>query len=194
VWESYAFRFLGGSVLLLGVLPAVLRLASLTKDYGEGVIVGTGVAIVWYTVETHAMRKEMTRQNALQVQPFVFVTAILSQPDTLVLRNMGRGAALHVQIEDIEFIVDGGATPEYVAKFSTVDVIEAGNEVRATTELTHVREGQSQRLFSFVSGLDPRFQRNLDLPVIISYQDIHAVLHKTHLTMGKSGTRLIRYA
>jgi len=158
------------------------------------VLTVTGGVIAWYTVETQRMRKEMTRQNALHVQPFVFVTEIVSQPDALVLRNMGRGAALHIQIDDIEFDVDGASTPDYVAKFSTVDVIEAGNEVRATTELTHVRKGQAKTLFSFVSGLDPNVQKLHDLPISISYQDIHGTQHKTELTMGKSGTRLVGYA
>jgi len=51
--------------------------------------------IAWYSVETQRMRKEMTSQNALHVQPFVFVTELVSQPDALVLRNMGRGASPH---------------------------------------------------------------------------------------------------
>src|SRR5439155_26137503 len=50
-----------------------------------------GGVIAWYSVETQRMRKEMTSQNALHVQPFVFVTELVSQPDALVLRNMGGG-------------------------------------------------------------------------------------------------------
>jgi hypothetical protein len=44
--------------------------------------------------------------------------------------------------------------------------------------------------FNFVASLDPKHQQRHDLPVIISYEDIHGTAHRTHLIMGKSGIQL----
>jgi hypothetical protein len=157
----------------------------------DAILFLTGVIIIWYTVETHAMRRETTRHNAIQVQPFLFVTGIW--PDSLVLQNMGRGVALHVLIDDIRFLTDETTSPEYVARFRTTDVIASGSTAHVKAQLIQIRGEASQPISSLASQLDPEFQRRYDFAVVISYEDIHGGEHRTRLTMGMSGTWLVDY-
>jgi len=71
---------------------------------------GTGVAIVCYTVETFCLRRETVRQNEIAVRPFVVANIeyrkISSFPapiigPQLVMKNIGRGLALFIQIDDM---------------------------------------------------------------------------------------------
>src|SRR5262249_20327468 len=117
----------------------------------DAILFLTGVIIIWYTVETHAMRRETTRHNALQVQPFLFVTGIGT--DSLVLQNMGRGVALHVLIDDIGFLTDETPSQEYVARFRTTDVIASGATAQVSARLMRIRGDESQPISSFTSHL-----------------------------------------
>jgi hypothetical protein len=77
--------------------------------YVVGVYVGTGIAVLWYTVETYYLRHETASHNAIVIQP-VLVTDIgyhkvpngtVTGIETMFLRNIGQGPALYVQIDDI---------------------------------------------------------------------------------------------
>ncbi len=98
VRESYWLRVIGGSALLMAALPLVLQRACITKDYGEGVLVGTGVAVLWYTVEAFYLRRETVRQNEILVSPFLIA---YMTPPNVVLKNVGKGLALFVRVDDM---------------------------------------------------------------------------------------------
>jgi hypothetical protein len=159
----------------------------------EAIYFVTGAIILWYTVETHAMRRETTRQTELAVKPAV-LARIEDNPHALILRNIGNGPALYVMVEDIEFDTGGRAgVPDHVVTFATTDVIEAKTEVPATVHLGRQTGQGTKPLFDYLSALDRRYQKKLDLPVVIRYQDLYGGLHRTRLEMGKSGTRFIRF-
>jgi hypothetical protein len=107
-------------LLFVGLTFAVRALAGSLTD---GVLIGTGVAIVWYTVETASLKREMTRQSASAVKQkeIAFQQAeagirplLISRIErvesrmqigpmprdypTLVLRNIGHGSALFVGV------------------------------------------------------------------------------------------------
>jgi hypothetical protein len=173
---------------------AFITAVGMSRDkWGEAIYFATGVVLIWYTVETYAMRKEVTRQGDLAVMPFV-LARLEPAPLALILRNIGNGPALYVKVEDIDF--DTGLTPgkpDHVAKFATTDVIEAKCEVQATVELSrHTGQG-TKPVFDFLSSLDPKYQKQLDVPVVIQYQDLYGRMHGTRLEMGKNGTRFISF-
>lgn len=194
-WSRWLSRRPPVLILALPLVYAAVILAVgwVTGKWSETIYFLTGLILIWYTVETHAMRKETTRHNELLVEPLVVVTRIQQDPYGLVLRNIGRGAALYVAVEDVQIIIDGGKEPEFVAKFSTADIIEASGEAFASVDLLKERGGESKRVFSFVSNLDPKYQQKHDIPVIIAYQDVNGGRHRTELSMGKSGTKLVRH-
>lgn len=51
------------------ILPWATR--RFAQDYTLGVYIGTGIAVLLYTVETYFLRHEMVRQNAITIQPLV---------------------------------------------------------------------------------------------------------------------------
>jgi hypothetical protein len=60
-WDSYWGRIAWGSIGLFVVLPFLTR--ALAGDYALGVYIGTGVAVLWYTVETYYLRQQTTRST-----------------------------------------------------------------------------------------------------------------------------------
>src|SRR5947209_927737 len=66
-------QFAAVAILTLGALPLVVgRLASpLGLKAGDGLVLGTGLIIIWYTIETHGMRRQLVRQNETAVRPVV---------------------------------------------------------------------------------------------------------------------------
>jgi hypothetical protein len=138
VWDSYWVRLIGASTMLLGILPFILQRAHVTKDYGEALLVGTGVAIIWYTVETFYLRQAMVRANEIAVLPLIIaaieaveVSGAVGQnyKKSLVLRNIGKGPALFVRVEDLQL-----ANPELKVKFEAVDVIEEKQKAAAQSQ------------------------------------------------------------
>src|SRR5713226_5667589 len=68
-WDSYWTRAVGGSAALFVLLPLLTR--KLGGDYALGVYIGTGIAVIWYTVETHRLRRETVRHNQIAIEPFI---------------------------------------------------------------------------------------------------------------------------
>jgi len=69
VWDSYRGRVVCGSIGLFLVLPVVVGLVwtalarnwKFPEGYGLGIYIGTGIAVLWYTVETYYLRLETAR-------------------------------------------------------------------------------------------------------------------------------------
>jgi len=59
VWDSYWGRVIWGSVGLFIIVPVLACV--LGGGYALGVYIGTGIAVLWYTVETYYLRRETTR-------------------------------------------------------------------------------------------------------------------------------------
>jgi hypothetical protein len=70
------------------------------------VVFWTGVILIWYTWETWGLRKESQKNNELQLRPFVvaeFHIKTPMDPVDVILRNVGNGTAINVNINNIEF-------------------------------------------------------------------------------------------
>ncbi len=199
-WSRWLSRRPPVLVIALPLAYAVvtLILGWRTGKWSETIYFLTGLILIWYTVETHAMRRETTRQAEIAVRPAV-LAHIEDNPYTLILRNIGNGPALYVKLEDIEFETVDYATgrragkPDHIATFATTMVIEAKTEVPATVHLVRYTGQGTKPVFDYLAALDPRYQKNFDLPVVIHYQDLYGGLHRTRLEMGKSGTRFLGF-
>jgi len=162
-----------------------------------GVLWATGVVVLLYTVETHYMRQEMVRSNAMQVQP-VLITRLDAAPpgegqgDRLWAYNIGKGIALHVTFEEVDInFTDMNFSRKSAVKFFSVDFIEAGHrEVVRPVFGDRIAEGFRER-FDWVAHLDSRYASE-EFPIIIHYEDIEGRGYTSELQMGKGGTRLVR--
>jgi hypothetical protein len=75
----------------------------------------TALIVLAYTYETYCMRLEMVRQNEITIQPLL-ITSIEHRPEpgtgaagrieVLIIRNLGRGAALFIRVADIEITLE----------------------------------------------------------------------------------------
>src|SRR5215470_3580286 len=100
VWDSYVGRLVSGVVGLFVILPLITY--ALGGDYTLGVYIGTGVAVLWYTVETYYLRRAA-------VMPIVVARVQMRHEGELagigptytqkvVLQNVGKSAALFVEV------------------------------------------------------------------------------------------------
>jgi len=142
------------------------------------------------------MRLEMVRQNEIAIQPLVIATIeerevqrrTIGTENVLVLRNIGRGAALFVEIKDVEFAELEGQ--RYVMKFDTIDYIEPGGDRRAQPNIFRGHEQTASA--AYVSHLDPRYAiQSLTLNIV--YEDINGQRRESAVKMGKGGIRLLRH-
>jgi len=181
-------------VITLGVYVVMVTVVGTQSGkWSETIYFLTGAVLVWYTVETYAIRRQATRQGDLAVMPFV-LARLEPAPYALVLRNIGNGPALYVKVQDIEFDLGlNQGKPDPVARFATTDVIEAKTEVVATVELSRNTDQGLRPMFEYLSAFDPEYQKQLNLPVVIEYQDLDGQSHRTRLEMGKNGTRFIAF-
>ena len=67
-----------------------------------GVLAITAVIIVWYTIETSRMRKEIARQTSVSLRPVVVFEFCqdAAYNRTLYAKNIGVGAAFNVTLLD----------------------------------------------------------------------------------------------
>jgi len=172
LWDSYWGRVIGGSVALFGLLPSLLVAWKGSEYYTLGVYIGTGVAIVWYTVETSYLRRAMIQQNqlageqlkvaieqkaiALQqneiaIQPLLVVTIEERQTGLaprltfgpqMAMRNIGRGPALFIRIREL-VLTDLIDGLRFLVKFETLDCLEPGKDHIVRASFTY--EGPAVR-------------------------------------------------
>src|SRR5262249_50297271 len=88
------------STLLFVALPLIVK--ALGGSFTDGVLMGTGAAIVWYTLETLDVRRETAnlrsetaRRNEITVYPLVMSSIEFGEKGPgLVARNVGAGLAI----------------------------------------------------------------------------------------------------
>jgi hypothetical protein len=188
-------RFSVSVLLFFGLAPP----ASWLMGWGaaSGVAWATGVVVLLYTIETHYMRLEMVRSNAMQVQP-VLVTRLGHPPpgegegERLWVHNIGKGPALHVTFEEIGInFTDIQFSVKSAVKFFSVDFVEAGQQEVVRPIFGDDVGGVFRERFEWLVQLDSR-HASQHFPVIIHYEDIEGRSYTSELQMGKGGTRLLR--
>lgn len=159
----------------------------------------TGVMLLLYMVETHGLRLETARQNEAAIQPLVIATIEerpqedggLTPRPCIVLRNLGRGPALCVLVDDIE--IEGTMNGRLTASFEVIDYIEAGHDKVAVAKWRDKseREGATESR-DLASNLDLR-QGNRTYNLTVIYEDIDEKPYESVVQLGKGGVRLLRH-
>ncbi len=181
----------GGAAVVFFAAPLIAWV--ICWNVGNAVIFGTGVVVLLYTYETYQMRRQMVRQNELAVQPLLLAT-IERRPvghDTsdwrVVLRNIGRGPAIHIRGADVEIPKDN---PDMVGSFETVDCLEPGKDTVMEVLDRWKDSTQKRVLTSFIAELHPQFgQHTYD--VQITYDDVEGQRWASIVRMGKGGIKLL---
>lgn len=205
-WKAWGLLALPFLLFVLGV--AALKLA-FRWSVSDATYFATGVAIVAYTVVTWKMRLEMVRQNEIAIQPLVIAgiekrsTKTGSPPleRQVVLRNIGRGPALYVQVEDIKIgeiedikIGEVEWSQRLIAKFNVVDYVEEKKDAVADVTFYFSASGACEELrktrWDFVSNLDPKYASK-SYQLIASYEDVSGQRYRSTTLMGKGGIRLL---
>jgi Ca2+/H+ antiporter len=99
-------------VLFVFVVTMLVALAMGVPDphLNNWLLLLSGIVVLLYTVETQGLRMEMVRQNEIAIQPVVIALIEERSGGTvsetrsrqqLVLRNVGRGTALFIKVQDV---------------------------------------------------------------------------------------------
>jgi len=181
-------------VVLFGILPFLFGLRG--KSVSDGILVGTGIAIVWYTVETYYLRRESMRQTDALIHPLLIagIDKIESRDtgryeDTVVVRNVGKGPALYVEVEDVEL-----AHPDLgqiVTRFQIIDVVPVGERVVVGAVTYFCGDGRTAtELGGSIAHLNPSYA-NASYMMVIRCRDTNGAEHKSVVQMGVGRIRLV---
>jgi hypothetical protein len=188
VLDSYWGRVVCGSFGLFVVLPFFVRIFD--GGYTLGVYIGTGVAVLWYTVETYYLRRlavlpiVVARIQSVQVGHVAGIGAKFAE--SVVLQNVGKSAALFVQVPDFDIEVTPAGTTH--KRIEGVDVLKEG-ESAAVESAGYLN--QHIAVDSLVLHLKSTAQTGHQ--VAIRYEDIAGVQHESVMQMGQGGTRLLSH-
>jgi hypothetical protein len=140
----------------------------------------------------------MIRQNEMSAEPVIIANFKAHQTQkiaptsigTIVLKNIGRGPALYVTVDDAILTRELGGN-WVVSTVGMIDFIEAGHEV-VITPMARNTEQQSPDINA------PRISKALqegDPPVIvkIQYEDIGGVKRESVIRMDHKSFKLIRH-
>jgi hypothetical protein len=166
----------------------------------DWLILLTGLVVLVYTIETQGLRFEMVRQNDLAIRPFLVLFMKGNRWERrLAIKNIGKGAALFVRIDDVplrEVVGDVAAMRDRivggVATLSQYNYIGAGEE--AVVQALCTTDPQAGSIYlGFEPSIDPdTAQDNYELT--IHYQDVESRTYQTRMRMGKDGVELIKPA
>ncbi|MDZ7412963.1 MAG: hypothetical protein ONB15_05435 [candidate division KSB1 bacterium] len=151
----------------------------------------TGLVVLLYTIETQGMRQEMVRQNEIVIQPLVI--AVIGGPEgcrQLILRNIGRGPALSIHVEDVTLTDAAGDNVPFIMKVQTMDYLEPQTERAPITELVSACSAIPGSYFDAIPSLDPGTAVD-SCKLTIKYDDIDGQLRYSLMQMGKDGIRLL---
>lgn len=193
------------SLVWLTVFGAILPLLGQWLgwfDFMESLTAGTALVILWYTFETHQVRREMARQNETTIQPVVI--AIIEERSAttvpaptfrreLILRNIGRGPALFLKVQDLTLTDPAGDRVRFVARFAPVSYVEP--QCEAVVRVAECRAINVDLPSACINPLPSLEQSTAieDYDVVIEYQDTNREAWETLMRMGKTGVSLLRH-
>ncbi len=144
---------------------------SVLSVVGQIALVLTLFAVVWYTTETHLLRR-------LQIRPALLLSVDISS-NQLCLQNVGSSAALNVQISDFKGYSKGTRRPIPVHPnwFPVLSV----NDQRTLETLPQDRVG-----LAFVAIF-----ADAPLQLLLSYEDIDGRSYRTLAEVDTKRTRIV---
>ena len=117
--------------LVIGVVIFILCMWRFKITIGEvagWIYFGTMIAVIFYAMETWAMRKELLEQTELSMTPLI---TLHLEEDTNIMRyeNVGYGPAKNIKISDLKKIDQRGETEERY-EFDIISAMKpGGNEI-----------------------------------------------------------------
>lgn len=147
----------------MGTFTTILQIAS------QIALILTLVVVVWYTAETHLLRR-------LQIRPALIVTADLDN-DALVVRNLGSSVALNLEIPDFK-----GLELMISAKPNWLDFLGVNRE-----HLIRLKSQDPQWVglaFTAIFADGP-------LRILLRYQDIDGHSYETQTEVTSNRTRVV---
>jgi hypothetical protein len=135
----------------------------------------TFIAIVWYAWETRGLKIQMIKQTELNLRPLVLIDWI--NPEKYVLRNIGNGPAINIQVEEIMIV----EVPELKYLFRRIDVIET-REQRDLEILFGGREADT-----FELGAITPHSAVKSFTYSIKYTDLNGTKYESIGLIGKGG-------
>jgi len=169
---------------LFGALPWGLKRLCWTTSLADGIYIGTGVAVLWYTVEAFYLRRETVRQNEIAIQPLVVVYLEAAQ---LKIKNVGMGSALFIRIQPMTLIDPAGDKVPFTAKFDALSNLAPGESFILGVRSTPMTDGVNP------AHLDPI--ASLRTPVkayrmTVEYQDVRGRPHVSEMQIDEHGIGL----
>jgi hypothetical protein len=172
------------------------------KDPASVIYWLTAVVVLAYTYETYCLRLEMVRQNEISIQPLL-VMSIAKRPasgpsgsagtaDVLVIRNIGRGPALFIHVDDIAIILTGQSEPDYVVKLDSVAYLEPATKAVAQAVFYSKDGDKLTEHFNYLPNLHPKYAV-LTHEIALHYEDVSRRQRYSLMQMGKKGVRLLRH-
>src|SRR6266850_178377 len=202
VWLSKRWKYLKYLIVTAGILLLTLICYGGIRWYGQtldtagaiqsAIYLATAIILAVYTLETYGVRQQMVRQYELELHPLVITTLRdnrdrnLSNPQqTLCVKNIGRSAALSIQVASLQLPGSGSACVEVA--FDRIDCLEPGVErtirpragAHATVTVGH-HDDQRGTLgnFDLIRALS-RFAAQKNASMVIRYADVNNGSHKS---------------
>jgi hypothetical protein len=194
-WVTFAV----GGVIVFAVVPLLTwYLGWSATGIGSAVVWAAGIVLLFYALETQAMRQEMAAANKMAVQPLLVTT--IENPEhgaraVFVVMNIGKGPALRVRFADVDFLKGDSlkGTPFRLAgRFYTADCLAAG-EKQPVTGVFGVEENGRFQGDDWIAALNPRIARE-NYRITITYEDMNGGEHKSVMQMGVDGAKLLSLA
>lgn len=181
-WSSHQWVLFIPLFAIFLILPLYFRtLAVITLS--DCLLWLTGFVLLIYTVETQGLRIEMIRQNEIAVQPVIVAAGKKGESEKIefLLKNIGRGPALFVKVDDALLTRELGGN-WLVTYVNTIDYIEPGCEVTAAALENRDDQG--------VASIRKKGKQPFHMT--IRYEDINRTKIKTVLQVG-IGQKLLKY-
>jgi hypothetical protein len=209
------------SALLFVALPFVVR--ALGGDFTNGVLMGTGAAIVWYTLETHDLRREterlrqassrqieiMTEQQEAAVRPLVVARVEAHADGAWAHRTPGLpflptpyarfvlrniGHGPALFVKVQTFTANVWTKGNWQLEVATVDLVEPGNKAGPLITPRFV-DGSSQipGYSEIVDSFTPGVHATSNYDVTITYEDVRKRRYESVTRMGRDEIRLMSH-
>jgi len=148
-----------------------------SADWINNVILAvTAVVIMWYALETAAMKREMAKQNKLSTRPILILS--LESKTNVFLKNEGKGPALNALIEKIEGISSNTMVKEEYEFLLPSYITQESKGI-----FTMLKSDKNSCIEGTVSENDSFFTIGKTIEMVIKYEDIENNSYKSHLVI-----------
>ena len=117
----------------------------------DWILLATIAAILWYSWETHKMKKEMIHQTELSIRPQL-ISYLDEKGEYFFIKNVGNGTAINVIVDDL--YLWKGPPFDVQISFSIIDAIMP-KEAKVLIH-TSLSAGRKSKM-DFISNLNPEW-------------------------------------